>query len=75
MKHDLTTGTWQDDTGCPISIILVSTSDEKERVAYVWPYVGFRGVGVRSHDGVVLIRIMEQIMSINLLTKHGHHHW
>jgi len=21
MKHDLTTGTWQDDTGCPISII------------------------------------------------------
>ena len=27
MKHDLTTGTWQDDTGCPISIILVSTSD------------------------------------------------
>ena len=26
MKHDLTTGTWQDDTGCPISIILVSTS-------------------------------------------------
>jgi hypothetical protein len=28
MKQDLTTGTWQDDTGCPISIILVSTSDE-----------------------------------------------
>jgi hypothetical protein len=27
MKKDLTTGTWQDDTGCPISIILVSTSD------------------------------------------------
>ena len=27
MKHDLTTRTWQDDTGCPISIILVSTSD------------------------------------------------
>ena len=27
MKHDLTTGTWQDDTGCPISIILVTTSD------------------------------------------------
>jgi hypothetical protein len=27
MKHDLPTGTWQDDTGCPISIILVSTSD------------------------------------------------
>ena len=31
MKHDLTTGTWQDDTGCPISIILVSTSD-----AIIW---------------------------------------
>ena len=27
MKYDLTTGTWQDNTGCPISIILVSTSD------------------------------------------------
>ena len=27
MKHDLTTGTWQDDTGCPIIIILVTTSD------------------------------------------------
>jgi hypothetical protein len=27
MKHDLTTGTWQDNTGCPISIILVTTSD------------------------------------------------
>ena len=31
MKQDLTTGTWQDDTGCPISIILVSTSDERSR--------------------------------------------
>jgi hypothetical protein len=27
MKYELTTGTWQDDTGCPISIILVTTSD------------------------------------------------
>jgi hypothetical protein len=27
--------------------------------------VGFCGVGVRSHDGVILIRIMEQILSIN----------
>ena len=27
MKHDLTTETWQDDTGCPISIILAATSD------------------------------------------------
>ena len=27
MKYDLTTGTWQDDTGCPIGIILVATSD------------------------------------------------
>jgi len=27
MKHDLTTGAWQDDTGCPISIILAATSD------------------------------------------------
>ena len=28
MKHDLTTGAWQDDTGCPISIILAATSDD-----------------------------------------------
>jgi len=27
MKHDLTTKTWQDDTGCPISIVLAATSD------------------------------------------------
>ncbi len=31
MKHDLTTGTWQDGTGCPISIILATTSDVGER--------------------------------------------
>jgi len=30
MKHDLTTGTWQDDTGCPISIVLAATSDAGE---------------------------------------------
>jgi len=28
MKHDLTTRTWQDDTGCPISIVLAATSDD-----------------------------------------------
>jgi hypothetical protein len=28
MKHDLTTGTRQEDTGCPISIVLAATSDE-----------------------------------------------
>jgi hypothetical protein len=39
MKHDLTTGTWQDDTGCPISIILVSTSDE---VGRSWGKAGAR---------------------------------
>jgi hypothetical protein len=27
MKNDLTTGAWQHDIGCPISIILLSTSD------------------------------------------------
>jgi len=27
MKHDLTTRTWQDDTGCPISFVLAATSD------------------------------------------------
>jgi hypothetical protein len=34
MKHDLTTGTWQDDTGCPISIILATTSDESSNFCY-----------------------------------------
>jgi hypothetical protein len=28
MKIDLTTGTWQDNPGCPINITLVSTSDD-----------------------------------------------
>jgi len=32
MKHDLTTGTWRDDTGCPISIILATTSDARREV-------------------------------------------
>ncbi len=27
MKNDLTTGAWQHDIGCPISITLLSTSD------------------------------------------------
>jgi hypothetical protein len=29
MKIDPTTGTWQDNPGCPINITLVSTSDER----------------------------------------------
>jgi len=33
MKHDLTTGTWQDDTGSPISIVLAATSDVKKTIA------------------------------------------
>jgi len=37
MKHDLTTGTWQDDTGCPISIILAATSDGAAAVATKTP--------------------------------------
>ncbi len=38
MKHDLTTGTWKDDTGCPISIVLAATSDvvcESYRLKYL----------------------------------------
>jgi hypothetical protein len=27
MKNDLTTGAWQHNVGCPISIMLLSTSD------------------------------------------------
>jgi hypothetical protein len=35
MKYELTTGTWQDDTGCPISIILVTTSDVGDPKIYM----------------------------------------
>ncbi len=40
MKIDLTTGTWQDNPGCPINITLVSTSDvyELSKLAQAsWP--------------------------------------
>ncbi len=37
MKHDLTTGTWQDDTGCPISIILAATSDAHRMTSPPYP--------------------------------------
>ena len=41
MKHDLTTGIWQDDTKCPISIILVTTSDAAPRMLEVGQEVEF----------------------------------
>ncbi len=31
MKNDLTAGAWQHDIGCPISITLLSTSDELDK--------------------------------------------
>ena len=34
MKHDLTTGTWQDDTGCPISFVLAATSDDDRQARH-----------------------------------------
>ncbi len=40
--------------------------DCKKSVAYAWPYVGFLGVGVKSHDGVILIRIMKVILSMKI---------
>ncbi len=43
MKHDLTTGTWQDDTGCPISIILAATSDAWQ----LWDNGGYHGQPIR----------------------------
>ena len=52
MKHDLTTGTWQDDTGCPISIILVSTSDVGGVVSKVNGEVNVEGpLGAREWGG------------------------
>jgi hypothetical protein len=34
MKNDLTTGAWQHDIGCPISIVLLSTSDGSTQLTY-----------------------------------------
>jgi hypothetical protein len=34
MKNDLTTGAWQHDIGCPISITLLSTSDVSHSVGW-----------------------------------------
>ncbi len=45
MKHDLTTGTWQDDTGCPISIVLAATSDEGKQKS------GEAAAAAAYHDG------------------------
>jgi hypothetical protein len=33
MKNDLTTGAWQHNIGCPISITLLSTSDVSRKFA------------------------------------------
>ncbi len=33
MKNDLTTGEWQHNIGCPISIVLFSTSDDPSRLS------------------------------------------
>jgi len=47
MKHDLTTGTWQDDTGYPISIVLAATSDDADQAVRcrvhrpVWQVLGY----------------------------------
>jgi hypothetical protein len=35
-KIDLTTGTWQDNPGCPINITLVSTSDVRAQGRWTW---------------------------------------
>jgi hypothetical protein len=39
-KIDLTTGTWQDNPGCPINITLVSTSDD---VSQAIPFINLGG--------------------------------
>ncbi len=41
MKNDLTTGAWQHDIGCPISITLPSTSDESVFCAQETEYPGY----------------------------------
>ena len=61
MKHDLTTGTWQDDTGCPISIILVTTSDDTEPVVTQWQ----RPVGPVA-SGVALDMLHQAMMHVLL---------
>jgi hypothetical protein len=58
MKNDPTTGAWQHNIGCPISIVLLSTSDgeqENERNA--------QAMGTRHTD--LAYRIPEQIADTN----------
>ena len=60
MKHDLTTGTWQDDTGCPISIVLAAASDVilyldggDNVCGFVFVIVGVISGGGRGHVHLV----------------------
>jgi hypothetical protein len=43
MKNDLTTGAWQHDIGCPISILLFSTSNEVRAVKWYHHYLHHPG--------------------------------
>jgi hypothetical protein len=51
MKIDLTTGTWQDNPGCPINITLVSTSDVNNRII-----VTMNGILDDALSGLLLLR-------------------
>ena len=57
MKHDLTTGTWQDGTGCPISIILAATtSDVRGQSQASWTQVASAPHPVETHCEAVALR-------------------
>jgi hypothetical protein len=66
MKHDLTIGTWQDDTGCPISIILVTTSDvsdfrenNKRRVRKPYPRIPKISTTLRELEGFTYVTTLD----------------
>jgi len=61
MKHDLTTGTWQDNNGCPISIIMVTTSD----VSQIWGYLcGGNGMNVLPYAHPQLFKVFKHVIYV-----------
>ncbi len=76
MKNDLTTGAWQHDIGCPISITLLSTSDVCCLI-YPCPYwgqsiyvtVGSYIVSNQLIVGSIMVRHKKLILVLSLPLK------
>ncbi len=79
MKIDLTTGTWQDNPGCPINITLVSTSDAIvfiRREAYNHSIVNFGAAFAATQEMMKsqadnLVAIQNQLSNIQLCMNVG----